>query len=288
MSYKYPPQSAKLAAGHELISGKLITDLITDEISTNRIRAYSSKFAPVVPVHFYQQFILHGYAPKTVLLLAHDVVENADAYAEAFSHSHWDDTTIFMDNSLVELKTAVDLDMVKEAVSIINRPNMVIVLPDAMGNGPETTRLTRDAMQKWDWEFRDHQLMAVIQGATMKDWLTCAESLSDLSLDWISIPRITENAFGYHRRELIPFAEAIFPQAKVHLLGFSDYIWEDLRAAAHYAVKSIDSAVPFRMATENILSEAVPKRGDWWQTAKFDPSMIDRVEQINKIISYLA
>src|SRR5689334_22538684 len=30
------------------------------------------KFAPVVPYHFYQQFLVNDYVPDTILLLAHD------------------------------------------------------------------------------------------------------------------------------------------------------------------------------------------------------------------------
>lgn len=246
------------------------------------------KFAPVVPYHFYQQFLLNGYTPDSVLLLAHDVVANKDAYEELFKEGFWDKTTIFMDNSLVELKKAVDVSMVEEAVNIIGggAKNIVVILPDAMADGSETINLVKNSHQDWAWRFRECQLLGVIQGSTMKDFLRCAEALEPYDLDWVSIPRVTEQLFGYHRKELISFVDAIFPaETKLHLLGFSDYIWEDLRAAGHSRVLSIDSAVPFRMATMNVLSAEVPPRGNWWEEAKFEVSMLSVVDEINRLIN---
>lgn len=245
---------------------------------------FKDKFAPVAPFHLYQQFLLNGYVPSTVLLLAHDVVEHAVEYQELFDDPKWDNTTIFMDNSLVELKKAVDIEMVKDAVDIIGRKQIVVILPDVMGESEPTTKSTLDAWDKWSREFRDHQKLVVIQGASIQEWLKCAESLAHLKPDWVSIPRVTENAFGYHRWELVPFIEALYPESKIHLLGFSDYIWEDLKAAACESVKSIDSAVPLRMKTMNILSEVVEPRGNWWEEAKFDISIIERCRKINDLI----
>lgn len=246
-----------------------------------------NKFAPVVPFHFYRQFMLHDYKPGSVLLLAHDVVTHTKEYNEIFTDPFWDHTTIFMDNSLVELKAAVDISMVADAVDAIDR-RQVVILPDAMADSEETIKLTKDAWPEWSWKFRNHKMLAVIQGNSMQSFLKCAEELEELKLDWVSIPRVTESLWGYHRRELIPYINAIFPHSKLHLLGFSNYIWEDLRAAGHYKVQSIDSAVPFRMKTFNFLSEEVGERGDWWETAQFNPDMLHNISEINLMISRMA
>lgn len=247
-----------------------------------------SKFAPVVPFHFYQQFLVHDYVPKSILLLAHDVVAHPKEYEELFQDPRWSNTTIFMDNSLVELKQAVDIEMVADAVEIVSLPNQVVVIcPDVMAESEASTRSTLDAWPEWSWRFRKQQKLVVIQGNTMQDFLGCAEALEELDPDWVSIPRVTEGRWGYHRRELIPYIKVIYPQAKLHLLGFSNYIWEDLRAAAHPSVESIDSAVPFRMSTLNVLSEEVPPRGDWWETAKFDKDCLERIEVIDDLIAHL-
>ena len=268
-----------------IISGQRVVSAIMDDIGVG----HKDKFAPVVPQHFYRQFLLNGYIPDSILLLAHDVTQNAKAYEELFEDVRWKNTTIFMDNSLVELKAAVDINMVHEAVEIVgpHKRRVVVICPDVMAEGENSARLTIDSWPEWAWKFKDYEQLVVLQGNSMQSWLGCCEAIDNACLEpvWISIPRVTEGLWGYHRRELISFARAIFPNPKLHLLGFSDYIWEDIRAAAHPDVQSIDSAVPFRMSTLNVLSEKVPPRGEWWETANFDRSMLERVEVINDLIN---
>jgi len=253
---------------------------------TNTIAA---KFAPVVPFHFYQQFLLHNYIPQSILLLAHDVVAHPQEYEELFMDVRWKNTTIFMDNSLVELKKAVDINMVHEAVEIVgpHKRRVVVICPDVMAEAQASAKLTKDSWPEWAWKFRNFEKLVVIQGSNMPGFIGCAEELAELDPEWVSIPRVTEGLWGYHRRELIPYIKAIFPGSKIHLLGFSDYIWEDLRAAGHPDVRSIDSAVPFRMATNDILSEQIPPRGNWWDTAQFSKDCLPRVERINSLINLL-
>lgn len=264
--------------------GKRGDMMILDDIGCSK---RPNKFAPVVPFHFYRQFLVNGYVPDSILLLAHDVTAHADEYRELFQDPKWNDTTIFMDNSLVELKQAADIKMVKDAVDIVGRPQVVVICPDVMAEAQASAKLTKDAWEEWSWVFRDHRKLVVLQGSTMEGFLGCAEELEELDPDWVSIPRVTESLFGYHRRELIPYIGAIFPAARLHLLGFSDYIWEDLRAAAHPRVSSIDSAVPFRMSTNNVLSEKIPPRGDWWETAKFSRDCLERIGVIDDLIHHL-
>lgn len=255
-------------------------------------RLSTHKFAPVVPFHFYQQFLIHNYRPESILLLAHDVVAHPKEYEELFKDARWRDTTIFMDNSLVELKKAVDINMVHEAVEIVgpHKKQVIVICPDVMAEAQASANLTIEAWPEWSWKFKDFQKLVVIQGSNMPGFLDCAETICNSGIipDWVSIPRVTENAFGYHRKELIPYISAIFPNKKIHLLGFSDFIWEDLRAAADYRVRSIDSAVPFRMQTLNILSEKVPPRGNWWETAKFSLHHLKIVGEINAYINRIA
>lgn len=274
------------------ISGKKADMILMDECSnylTKGGEIRRRKFAPVVPFNFYQQFLIHGYVPDSILLLAHDVVAHPKEYQEIFADARWSRTTIFMDNSLVELKKAVDIEMVAEAVSIVSLANQVVVIcPDVMAESQASQKATLDAWPEWSWRFREYKKLVVLQGESIRTFLETAEVLEDLDPDWVSIPRVTEQLFGYHRRELIPYVKAIYPRANLHLLGFSDYIWEDLRAVSHPAVQSIDSAVPFRMKTLNVLSEKVEKRDpNWFETAQFSKDCLERVEVIDDLIWHL-
>lgn len=251
-----------------------------------------TKFAPVAPFHIYQQFLVNGYVPEQVLLLAHDVVAHADDYKETFMDPRWDNTNIIMDNSVVETGKAADLGMVQEAVRIVDAD--VIALPDVMGSAKDNLALLGESWDKWRWAFRDKELMALLQGSDIQDWFLNLETVAHkYQTPWIGVTRRTEGLKDphtgkvYNRMHLVDFASRLIPNAKIHLFGFSDSLWEDLFIAGHSSVQSIDSAVPLRMKTDYPLSEKIGPRGDWWETAKFDPKMIDNCRKIDELITRL-
>jgi len=246
---------------------------------------YGGKYAPVAPYHFYQQFVVNGYVPKTVLLLAHDVVAHAQEYEDTFNHVSFNDTNIIMDNSVIELGKAVDTEMVFAAAEIVAAD--IVVLPDALNDSAKTVKLSSDVYEEWKWKFRDYKLMALIQGKSVQDWLECAELLKQHACpDWIGVPRCAEGISGMHRHDLVSLAQMVFPGMPTHLFGFSDHIWWDIFAARHPAVKSIDSAAPLRISDANrILSETIAPRGDWWESATYNKEHIDICKKIDLMIS---
>ena len=98
-----------------------------------------------------------------------------------------------LDNSLIELGGAVDLERVLNAAKVINADE--IILPDVFQDGPATVKAVRESLQyltdKWpnrDWPFK---LMAVAQGATIEEWYTCyLELLAMPDVDVIGIPKV--------------------------------------------------------------------------------------------------
>lgn len=269
-----------VAAVSEHLYGKKADTLIMDEYGA---KSMTQKFAPVAPFHIYQQFLVNRVVPEQVLLLAHDVVANEKDYQETFEHLEWNNTTIFLDNSLVELKEAVDIEMVQKAAEIIV-PD-VIVLPDVMGDGPGTVKAVLDAWPEWSWTFKEYELMAVLQGQTMKDLVATCEALKHLPLAWVSIPRISEKG-DFERLKMISIVRQYFPMLPIHLLGFSDFPWCDMVAASHPAVKSIDSAVPLRVEGEwDLSTDPGPRDPNWFANAEFNQSMLDNFEKVNNLIS---
>lgn len=245
-----------------------------------------TKFAPVAPIHIYEAMANRGYVPDNILLLAHDVVkeENRKRYEDLFIN-RWATTKIIMDNSLIELGGSVDLPMLKDAVDIVAAD--VVVLPDSLTDGMESARLTLENWDPFRTAFDNIKTLVVIQGETQKGFFGALEWLAkEIDPDWISIPRRTESKFGYHRRELIDFVELFFPDKPIHLLGFSEYPWEDVMAARHESVLSIDSAAPLR-SPYPFSDPGAPrvKNGvDWWDTCKFDKSMLQNIQKINDLI----
>lgn len=250
-------------------------------------RYQASKFAPVAPYHIYQQFEVNDYKPANILLLAHDVVQHAQEYKDTFASSFWNDTNIIMDNSLVEMKNAVDIGMVFDAAELVAAD--VVVLPDVMGDGVASAQSTIKAWDEWNYKFRDYQKMIVLHGKSTQDFFAGGEMLVEAGLDpdWISIPRKIQGVDYIDRWQWIEYSKMLFPYKPIHLLGFSDELWEDITAASHPSVKSIDSAVPLRLTSLSVLSENAGPRGDWWETATFNSSMIDRCKHIDTLINRL-
>lgn len=269
--------------------GKRADTLIMDDIGESiwpkkLFGGNTMKFAPVAPYHIYQMFLMGQYFPKTVLLLAHDVVKHPTEYEETFKHPGWNDTTIIMDNSLVETGGAVDAEMVFEAAELVSAD--IVVLPDVMGKAMESADATIEAWNSWNWKFREYEMMVVIHGTSDAEWFAAAETIREAGIkpNWLSIPRKCED--GTNRRwRLVNWAQMIFGPVRQHLLGFSDFVASDLVAASNPIVQSIDSAVPLRLTSNHLLSEDAGPRGDWWETVEFKPWMIDRCKLVDQYIN---
>jgi hypothetical protein len=245
-----------------------------------------STFCPVCPVQLYESMKRWNQAYlRNNLFLAHDVVEHSSRYQvlfEGFRHFS------FMDNSLVELGGAVDLQMVKEATSIVRAK--VYVLPDVMGDGPSSTERTISAYDEWKQAIPDAEPMAVVQGGNLQEWTSSLETLVDRlpRIGWFAIPRFLTAPHVYGSR-VIPaeLVHAYAPNAKIHLLGFSDNMYDDVIAARHPAVSSIDSAVPIRMGSRNqafSLNTDPGKREDWWEKGTYSPLVGTNLMLVQRLV----
>ena len=98
-----------------------------------------------------------------------------------------------LDNSLIELGGAVDLERVLNAAKVINADE--IILPDVFQDGPATVKAVRESLQyltdKWpnrDWPYK---LMAVAQGRDEEEWYECYQELLEMpDVDVIGIPKV--------------------------------------------------------------------------------------------------
>lgn len=239
-------------------------------------------FAPVAPGNI----VIEMRSPGNYhLLLAHDVVKYPDHY-QWMANKAW---TKIMDNSVVETGGAVDFKMVAEAQRI-TRAN-VVVMPDVYVDGPATLAAVEEAYPEWDVYFRsnDIELMVVPQGRNYGEWIQCAEALSHSkysNIRWWGIPRniIDKNLFPT-RMQALHIAHMLSPRRKIHLLGFSDNILDDMLSARFKCVTGIDSTVPLRAASLNIpmsLKMKMPPRGDWWETVTYLDQMDSNCELIRK------
>ena len=245
-----------------------------------------AKFAPVAPAKVVS-YLSPGACGDYHLLLAHDVAskENIQDYRTFFGRHR--NMTIIMDNSVIETGNAVDLKIVRQACMAVDTTS--VVLPDVLLDGKATVESCQKALEEWPATFSDlfgHRtdrgFMIVPQGKTLQEFAWCASQFADNPLiNFWGIPR---NLVGYHgsREKAIDIAHALNPTRRIHLLGFSDDICDDVICAKDRRVEGIDSAVPLRAGSLGIelqFNTDMLPRGDWWNTAVHVPMMDTNIEK---------
>ena len=247
-----------------------------------------AKFAPVAPAHIVERLPVATMGSYH-LLLAHDVVKQPDVYSRVYNHFGM---TTIMDNSVVELGEAVNPDIIKEAVHITGVST--IVLPDVLRNCDKTIDSIFEAHPIW-LKFFERQLgigrewgfMYVPQGLSIEEFVRCAEASLELDrVNFWGIPRNLVREIGTRERAIY-VCRALAPERRIHLLGFSDNIIDDVGCSRIRGVEGIDSAVPLRLASLGLPMSMVavtPPRGDWWDHAQYLPSMAANIETFRRWI----
>ncbi len=251
-------------------------------------------YAPVAPISILEQFAQQSILGQYHLLLAHDIVKDpltSAAYHHVFGKRTWEGTVI-LDNSIIELGNAVDLDIISAAAETC-RAN-VIVLPDVLEDGPATVESIASAWDEWEATFDavlgsgKYRFMIVPQGKTFEEFDKCAEELAGMvnnDVMW-GVPRNTVKLHG-SRHGAIMSCHSIDDSWPIHMLGFSDNLQDDIECARMREVTGIDSAVPIRVPSfEAIVNgEVAPPRGDWWNQARYKPEMVDNLMYARQVFT---
>ena len=205
-----------------------------------------SKYAPVAPVEVLLQMKARGFLNGYLLLLAHEVVEKPSKYKELLDGFNG---TVILDNSLIELGKPVDTQTMLTAAAVVE-PTFV-VLPDKLNDREETVRMTREAMSTWVKDLLPSTgIMIAAQGKTPEEGVECVKEIIGKSPKenfLIGVPRIVANTQGT-RAPLVQLLTA--SGFKVHLLGMSNFMMDDIMCAKMYGVTGIDSASPLRAGWE--------------------------------------
>ncbi len=259
-------------------------------------------FAPVCPVHITEQLHIREVLPPYHLLLAHDILSNKKGYEDLYGSKrlHGGPQTVILDNSVIELGSAVSVDIIEEA-AIACAAN-VVVLPDVLQNGPATVEAVHDAVKPWVDKLRNNSnsplygcvsFMVVPQGATFEEWVDCVQELNTIAMthpiSWWGIPRNFTGRLASTRKIAIDVINAIATRPpKIHMLGFSEDIIDDVLSTRYgraFGVRGIDSAVPLRAASlglEPSMTLKLPPRGNWWETVKYKQEMAYHVDTFNR------
>lgn len=265
-------------------------------------------FAPVAPIHILEALDTFHMLGRYHLLLAHDVaghsVERRERYGHLFSRGQNGQTrtydTVIMDNSVAEQASgnaaagALPLGMILDAI-VTTRAN-VVVLPDVYCKGPETYDSTMHALPEWHltimkrmtgfrWSF-----MVVPQGRDWIEWVTCAERLAfpedptKANIGWWGVPRNLVEHCGVDRYRAVRLLKALNPHRKIHMLGFSTDMVEDITTARWAGVDGIDSAVPLRVPGKFSLVDDPGKRGDWWEHGELSQTARENLTAVRHMV----
>lgn len=248
----------------------------------------SPQYAPVVPLHLLEDLESEGMLGNYFLLLAHDVVENEDAYF-TFFHGR-SDAFVILDNSVVELGQPADVGMMSAAVQVLH-PD-IVVLPDV----EEDAAATMERMVHAAGEWRQHGLggfMAVPQGKTQVEFNQCAVFIENQipGVEMWGIPRNCVKNMG-SRQPLVRMLNGLNPFRPIHLLGFSNDLQDDINSLCIPLsnVIGIDSASPFVLGHQQSRVDRIefwehPGRGDFWKEVEgLNDHMVHNLELINNAI----
>lgn len=250
-----------------------------------------TKFCIVAPTNILQGLQAHGMLGIHHLLLAHDVADNGKSkvYDEIFGNRKWDDSElVILDNSVIETGSAVDLDMIADAVSIC-QPTCV-VLPDVLLDGPATVAACRDATQDWWVKLgAKTKFMYVPQGKNLKEFFGAASDphlMEDERITHWGVPRNLVKQMNTHSRGIAcKMLYELNPKRFIHMLGFSDRMTDDFGCASFPEVHSIDSAVPLRINAPFNVNMTVPPRGEWFQNAVMSPMVISNLNTVRTMLN---
>ena len=143
-----------------------------------------------------------------------------------------------LDNSLIELGGAVDLDRVLKAAKLIHADE--IILPDVFQKGPETLEVVAQSIEYLKNAYPygcPYKVMAVAQGRDEKEWYECYQELLHMpGVDVVGIPKIL---------------------AKMHPCGRPHFVTElcDLRAKPHHLLGLWYSFAEFSAYPQDVLNK---------------------------------
>lgn len=201
-----------------------------------------AEFAPVAPIALLRQLDKAGVAGHYHLLLAHEVQRSPYAHQNFWETEDHRDDAVILDNSVIELGVPMPLGVMLALKGLLPQ-NTVLVLPDIIGDSHETLMWAKAVLSSAK-SSGPAGFLGVAQGSTIDQVWDCAVKMyHDLGLRYISVPRHLTTKLGT-RTEITQAILNELPEVKLHLLGFSDDILDDMQSATIPGVLGIDSAVP--------------------------------------------
>lgn len=261
----------------------------------------TARYSPIAPIALLEVMLeLERSAVRQVLgnyllLLAHDVLAYPERYENLIIrvrryYESYGDTFIIMDNSVVELGHAMNMEDVIEAACVVEAD--CIMTPDILGDSHGTQALVE--IQKELLLECNFPLMRVPQGKSHAELVECVDWLhyhlpTDNMTEFWGVPRWVSNELG-SRIPIVQYINMLSEGAYIHLLGGSNNYLDDCRSATLPHVMGIDSANPLVMAYNghSIAEKGWEHvdRGNYWDTKKLIPLVAENMDTIRNDIKY--
>lgn len=247
----------------------------------------NNQYAPVANLETYEVLAQYGMLGTYHLMIATEVVKDLKAWSAFWSYPniHPDDGKdmfIVMDNGLIETGQPADPQTIKDAADAVDAN--CIVLPDVLGDFGKTIKAVRSSLP--ELQRLGYPLLGVIQGRDMVEVSAIVEFYGNIGVQYLSIPRVMVEYFGT-RGKLVRVVQAMTGgQIPIHLLGFSDNLYDDILSARMTGVMGIDSATP--LWHQGILPPTPPvdarfgrRPADYWEWSsnRMNYRNVERVRQ---------
>ena len=229
------------------------------------------KLASILPIHNFNLMFDQPYAMMLTHLSDHYLAcNNTNCYR-------------IMDNSLIELGGAVNLDKVLAAAK--KHHVQEIILPDVFRKSKDTLESVKksiDTLYKEN-EISSFRLMAVAQGSTVEEFAHCFEELCKIpEIHCIGIPKVTEELMSSGRPGLENLWQGC-PKS-IHLLG----VWTNLSELLEYKnpalIRSVDTCIPALLSktTSNAWTRRPEKTIDLYKDSINEENYVEIMAQLAK------
>ncbi len=262
----------------------------------------TARFSPIAPITLLEKMYELEASPGSpspilgdyLLLLAHEVLNTPYRYEELITkvRALWgtpEDAFIIMDNSVVELGAAMDIDDVIEAASVVEAD--CIMCPDVLGEMASTKQLI--AEQAGRLLTCNFPLMRVPQGKHHEELVQCVDWIHSYlpagegNPEYWGIPRCITNESG-SRGPIVQYINTITDKARIHLLGMSYNYFDDCASAMLPNVMGIDSANPLVLGYANCNMKHTkwshPDRGNYWKYTYLNQLVLTNIEAVRRAI----
>lgn len=251
-------------------------------------------FGPVAPLTIHKQLAEADALGTYNLLIASEVLKAIGAYKRFWlDHPGF----IIVDNGVIELDYPLPTtDLATAAIAV---GASALILPDTIDDANMTRKQVRFAIREWKTGPASYiKTMGVVQGRTFAECIDCADSHVQAGVDYLAVPRGLTPNLGSRYDLVAALGEE---HGKwMHLLGFSENIYDDIHSAmASPYVMGIDAATPVWLGMagrKSILPYEPPRtanygrRPEWfWQAGKQEgDSLAAIVLNTQRVRSWLA